>query len=524
MSDSPDKEMTANEFHQFQEIVANVLGARQAFFRQFDNNQKDLYDECGYESTDSLQNEDYLNQFERNPIANRVVQVAPTECWKVLPTIFESEDQNVDTPFEKAFADLPKQLQDGSYYQPSEPSEGSPVWDMLSKADILSGIGQYGGIFLGFDDGKDLNKPVKAKTGRKLLFMQPLDANRMRVNKFNHDVTSPRYGAPEEYLVTFGTANIGDSSVNSVSGSINRVHWTRVLHLADNTLGNPWLGLPRMLPVWNRLKDCEKLFGGSAEMYWKGAFPGLSFETHPQLGGDVEINQVEVKQSVQNYFSKLQRYLALTGMTAKSLAPQVVDPKVQIDVQVDAICIQLRVPKRVFIGSERGELSSTQDEKMWDERLVYRQKTYLTPYMIVPFVNRLIQFGVLPKPKSFGVTWPDMDSLTDTEKATIAVQRTQALGQFTQDDIEPTVPLMEFLTLILKMRKGDAISIVNAATKLKSNSALRISTKPEPKLPALAGGKSPAKVKSAGAKQERNPVTKVKQQAKRGPVKSQQPR
>jgi hypothetical protein len=211
-------------------------------------------------------------------------------------------------------------------------------------------------------------------------------------------------------------------------------------------------------------------------------------------------------------------------MTAKTLAPQVVDPTPQMERTIDAICIQCRCPKRIFVGSERGELASTQDELMWDERLVYRQMMYLTPNMIVPFINRLIRFGVLPKPIKFSVTWPDMNSLTDMEKADISVKRTMALGQYTVDDVEPSVPFMEFLTLVLKMRKGDAISIVNAAKRLKANKGERITAKPEPKVAGLTGGKSSTATKKPLAKQEGKPSTRVKQQATKGKLKSQQPR
>lgn len=515
-----DMEMSVNEFNRFEEMVANVLSVRQSFFRGYDVSSENLYEECGYKQTNELQVEDYMHAFERNPIANRVVSLYPTECWKVLPSVFESEDANSKTPFEKAFEKVGKNLMEQSYYEASETSEGNPMWDILSKSDINCGIFKFGGVLLGFGDGRELKLPVKRKEGLKLLFMRSLDPTMLRVSKVEQRVNNPRYGQPIEYLVTLGTAD----GLPGIGGTQVKVHWDRILHQADNTMGNPWLGIPRCQPVWNRLHDCEKLYGCAPEMYWKGGFPGISFETHPQLGGDVEINQTEIKQSVQNYFKKLQRYMALTGMTAKSLAPQVVDPTPQMERTLDAICVQVRCPKRIFIGSERGELASTQDEKMWDERLVYRQMMHLTPNMIVPFVNRLIKFGVLPKPRKFSVTWPDMDSLTDNEKAEIAVKRTMALGQYTQDDIEPAVPFMEYLTLVLKLRKGDAISIVNAAKRLKVNKAERITAKPEPKVSGFSSGKSPAKITKALRKQESNPGTRIKQQATKGRLKSQQPR
>jgi hypothetical protein len=112
----------------------------------------------------------------------------------------------------------------------------------------------------------------------------------------------------------------------------------------------------------------------------------------------VTIDKADVRNQIENYVNSLQRYLALTGMSAKTLAPQVSDPSSQIDKHLEAICIQLGIPKRIFMGSERGELASSQDDASWNDRLKARQQGYITPRIIVPFVDRLIAVGVLPEP------------------------------------------------------------------------------------------------------------------------------
>jgi hypothetical protein len=148
-------------------------------------------------------------------------------------------------------------------------------------------------------------------------------------------------------------------------------------------------------------------------MYWRGAFPGISLETHPQLGGDVKF-PAGIRQTMSNYMDGLQRYLALTGVSAKTLAPQVVDPTPQIEVQIQAICIKMGIPKRIFEGSERGELASSQDSSAWNGRIRARQDNYLTPRLIVPFIDRLIAVGVLPEPKA-DTTKASKDELLDEE-------------------------------------------------------------------------------------------------------------
>jgi len=220
-----------------------------------------------------------------------------------------------------------------------------------------------------------------------------------------------------------------------------------------------------MQPVYNRLVDLRKLYGGSAEMYWKGAFPGLAIETHPQLGGDVVIDSAAMKTQMEQYMNGLQRYLSLVGQSANSLAPQVVDPTSHINTQIEAICVRLGIPKRIFMGSERGELASSQDDSTWNDRLRHRQSMFITPRLIVPFVDRLITFGVLPEPKSYYVKWPDLEALTEQEQATVAVTKTEALTKYSSGGGESIMIVLDFLTKILGMEQGEAEAVVEAATE-----------------------------------------------------------
>jgi hypothetical protein len=211
------------------------------------------------------------------------------------------------------------------------------------------------------------------------------------------------------------------------------------------------------------LYDLIKLYSGSAEMYWRGAFPGLSLETHPQLGGEVTLDKDATKDMMEDYMNGLQRYLAMEGITAKSLAPQVVDPTPQIDTQIEAICIQIGVPKRIFTGSERGELASSQDAKSWAGRMKNRQETYLTPRIIVPFIDRLILLGILPIPTGFSIEWPDMFSLSDDDKATIAAKRTEALAKYIMGDVQQIITPFDYLTRELGYSDDEAQEIIDTA-------------------------------------------------------------
>jgi len=467
--------------------------------------RRNVEDEAGLPRlTEIITTDLYQQLYDREAIATRVVEVLAKECWQVQPLVYEAEDAESRTAFEEAWDVLAQDLRGESFYQDEM---GSPVWEYLLRADILSGIGQFGLILLGLDDGQDMSSPAfepawlkgqqttalpqgteaqyfqqfqsagsfrptggngKASTRkpdqRRLLFLRVFPESLVEVTQSEANPFSPRFGQPVMYKVTFNDPSAQTSGIGLAPATLN-VHWTRVIHVADNLQSSEVYGVPRMRPVLNNLMGLHKLYASAPEMYWRGAFPGLSIETHPQLGGEVEISRTDMRDQMEQYMNGLQRYLALAGVSAKTLAPTVVDPKAQIDTQIEAICIELGVPVRIFKGSERGELASSQDDAAWNDRLKARQQSYLTPRLIVPFVDRLIQVGVLPEPKGYSIHWPDLTSQNEQEKATVAATRTQALAAYVGGSVEALVPPLDYLTRILGFDEEEAAAILENAAE-----------------------------------------------------------
>jgi hypothetical protein len=463
-----------------QRLVANLMMQRSEWMKSLLDSSRDIDGDCGY-PVGYINLKLYYDLYQREPIATRVVEVYPKESWQVQPSIFEDEDVETITPFEEAWDALGKQLRgEQSFYQEEE---ASVVFDFLCDADIKCGIGHYAAILLGFDDGAPLDQPIdlidagksskavqsasSSGAARRLLFMQVYPETAVRINSLEADMQSPRYGLPTEYDISmmdpleFSSLGVGTSLPSNRAS----VHWTRVVHISEYGV----LHTPRQRPVLNRLLDLRKLYGGSAEMYWRGAFPGYAIKTQPQLGADVDINREDVKQQLTDYSNALQRFLVLMGMDITALAPQVSDPSSQIDKQVEAICIQLGIPKRIFMGSERGELASSQDDAAWNDRLKQRQLGVITPRIIIPFVDRLIATRVLPRPaKGYRVSWPDLTSKSDEEKAGIATQRTQAVSVYVAGQLETTLAPMDFWTRIMGFTEDEAQSIIDNAEEVKA--------------------------------------------------------
>lgn len=438
-------------------LIRNFLTSRTAWLQKMLDPRRDIDKECGHPETVSV--EDYRKAFKRGDIAKRVVCLFPDETWSEDPQVYETEDET-ETPFETAWNELQKQI---------------PIYTFLHRADILSGIGRYGVVIIGIDDGLPLDQPVaginergegSGGQGRKLIYLRPLEEELVKISELESDTSNPRYGLPTMYEASFidpKEFQISGAGTAKTPGSV-KVHWTRVVHLADNRTNNEVFGAPRMEVVFDRLLDLKKVAGGSGEMFWKGGFPGLSLETHPNLGEDVVIDKEVTREEMEKYMNGLQRYLLSENVTAKSLLVQVADPTAHVDTQLRLIGIALGVPWRILAGSEAAQLASEQDAKAWNKRLSRRRESYLSPYVLRPFVDRLILIGVLPNPaQGYIVFWGDLNSLNSVQQAEIANTRSTAMAKYVQSGADMLMAPRQYLITILGMTEKEADTIIAEA-------------------------------------------------------------
>jgi len=129
------------------------------------------------------------------------------------------------------------------------------------------------------------------------------------------------------------------------------VHWSRIIHVAYEADENPLVGTPKMQSVFNALLDLFKVSGGSAEMFYRGGFPGYVFN----MGDGESLSDPDIddmKKQITNYTNSMQRYLRLRNVTVTGLAQQIADPKNQQDAIFNLISAGTGIPKRILTGSE----------------------------------------------------------------------------------------------------------------------------------------------------------------------------
>lgn len=461
------------------DMVRNVL-TRSQFFRQLVDQRRDIDKECGYPL--EITTEEYKYKFKRGDIASRVVSLYPEACWAEPPLIYETEDEE-ETEFERRWNRLQGRFR---------------LHSLLQRADRLSGIGRFGIILLGINDDQTLDKPVagldamgqrqtQEGTNYKLLYLRTFDESFVRVMRLEEDVKNPRYGLPVEYEIQFALEQMENGSpINpgmgaGTNGSVTttkKVHWHRVIHLADNKASDEVYGMPRMQVVYDRLLDLKKIAGGSGEMFWKGGFPGLSLETPltDPSGVAIELDVEATKEQVLAYQEGLQRHLALQGVEAKSLQPNVADPSSHLEVQIRLVSIGLACPWRVLMGAETGQLASGQDMVAWNKRMNNRREDYVTPQVIRPFIDRLIVLGVLPFPEGdepveleegeppapqYIVHWTDLNTPSDEEKATVAEKRTNAMSKYVAGGVDQLIAPKHYLVNVIGFSDQEAEAMLD---------------------------------------------------------------
>ena len=328
---------------------------------------------------------------------------------------------------------------------------------------LLGTDAQYFGPHLGQSE-TPAGEPSKKR--RKLLFMRPYDESLVQVVRWEWNVNNPRFGHPVMYRVTLNDPREATSGVGLPLATVF-VHWTRVVHVADNKLSSDVLGKPALQQVLNNVLGLRKIYHGDPEAYWRGCFTILTMETHPQLGGDVDMDVSAIKDDLEQMQNGSQRTGVGRGLTLKSTAPTVVDPTPHVQVQLTAICVKIGVPTRVFMGSEQGKLAADQDTDSHDDRMDGVRQHHCIPDLIVPLVDRLIMLGVLPEPETYMVRTPEYDDSTDKEKADIGLVNTQMVSAYVAGGVEAMIPPEQFMTSekFLGMSSEEAEAALDAAEK-----------------------------------------------------------
>jgi len=375
----------------------------------------------------------YRARYQRNGVASRVVEAKPQSTWRGGGELVEDDDPKVITDFEKAWYELDGRLK---------------VWNMFERADILAGLGRYAVVLIGAPGNFEM--PLQRVRTQDVFYLSPFAEEDAPISEFVTSSVDPRFGQALFYELRRVTNRA--SGVGTVGAPVGtRVHWSRCLHIADGLLDDTVYGYPRLERVWNLLDDLEKCTGGGSEAFWKRADRGLQFDLDKEMDLS-EPEKARMKTEIEQYTNELKRILTTRGVTVNELGSDVASFKEPAAAIIDQIAASVGIPQRILMGSEAGHLASTQDQENWAQRIRDRRRQYAEPLIVNPFVDRLIEWGALPKPKEYRVRWSELESLGDGDRAKIA----SILAKANKDQGEEIITSDEIRDRILGLgaRKG----------------------------------------------------------------------
>lgn len=438
------------EFNQlFSQFMANasLITERQNAFGQYGQmyeGNRDVPKAAGYNLTRTF--DDYNAKYTYQGVAQRIVNAPGDAIWQDPPTLTDGKD--TDTPFINTW----NKLVNFGANDTNEISDQKSIWHYCKRIDHLSGVGKHGGLVVGIDDGAiSFKEPLRKNATKKIekfLYLSPYDEANIEVAKIGDKPNSRRFSLPEMYnLVPNADLNIqsSESTLSSTSEG-TKIHWTRVIHVAEGLKNNEIFGTPRLEPVYNLLDDLLKVTAATGESAWQMMTKGLIASTKD--GFTLPADTTNIREAMETFMNELTRVLELQGMDVTLTTGEIVDPSGVIKAIISLISATTGIPQRILLGSEAGHLASDQDEKAWAKKVMSRQINFAETVILRPLISRLIYVGILPAPTSgsYIVHWPSQLILTDLEKADVLQKEMSAMASAVSPDL---LPLVTFLKIEL---------------------------------------------------------------------------
>ena len=379
---------------------------------------RDVNGVLGYD--DVVTTQQYRDWYARGGIAGRCVDLIPKAVWQGDGELIEDQDPEVTTQFEQAWYDL---------------NDKHQIWSTLQRAHIQAENCSFSVLLIGA--GGDWTQELpRARVTKDLLYIEPFGGGvasdqtgarkatvatgaDVMIAEWDENVRSERFGQPIAYRL---------KRTNFVSAEFEKpVHWTRVIHIpAEGFVDDKVFGPPALEGVWNYLQDLVKCVGGGSETSWLAGYPGMHMDIDkdmawpgltPELQAANAQAQIDaMKAKAEEYKHQLTRWLMTRGVEVKMLQGKAVDFSANADTLITLIAGTRGIPKRILVGSERGELASGQDRQNFADIVNYCRTSYAHPIILRPFIERLIQYNYLPKPKEWVPKWPESGGMSFTEK------------------------------------------------------------------------------------------------------------
>lgn len=387
-----------------------MLQARQRYASShggMDAKRTNAWDAFGWKQ--DLEFHDFYRLWERGSLAHGAIGRVNGKCWQDEPEVIEgepSETKRPPTAWEKAFKAFAKKVK---------------LWEAVREGDLRRTVGAYSGLILQIADGKTWNQPVRGRAARKLVKIIPAWEGQLTASAWGTDERdSETFGLPTMY--TFRENDVGCDLNPSAAGYAGRnleIHPDRVIILGDIVSG-----VPMLRAAYNDFSNIEKILGGSGESFLKNASRQLA------INFDREVNLIDIAtahgvkpdalktifdQVTNGLNSGIDQTVVTQGAQVTPLVATVPDPQQHFNAALMSAAASIMIPVMVWIGSQTGERSSTEDQKDWANTMQGRRVHTLSSD-IETIVAHLMRLALIAPMELTSVVWSDLSESTQKEK------------------------------------------------------------------------------------------------------------
>lgn len=357
--------------------------------------KRDLFTALGYKK--KLEFEDFYRRYKRGGIARRIVTFLPKRAWSGQVEIFDDPEPDTITPFQSRIEYLFKSLK---------------IKSRLKKAHVLAMLGRYSCILIGPGRG---GLDTELKSG-PITYLTPLSERRCVIKEKDKSINSDRFGLPLLYTIP---PMEGENDKELI------VHHSRIIHIARDPLENDVTGDPILESIWNDLDDLYKISGGGAESRWRNSRL-LHIKLDPKYKASPG-SEKKLQENIDEMRHGQRDTLKTKGVDIESIATSGSSFAEDQSAKLDLIAGTIDLPKRRLMGSERGDMASSQDAQHENETVSAERDECAEP-MLRELIDRFISIGVVPEPINgeYEVAWPEEDTMTENESAELVNQLADA--------------------------------------------------------------------------------------------------
>jgi len=348
-----------------------------------------------------ISNADLIFAVKREPVANRVV-------FRVAHDIFDNWFEAVEV------------AKEGQKPDPEFNKKVQTALSLLNAKTVFTQAAAFERLFgwsiiiIGFvDHGKSLQDEVEEPQEiRDLEVYSPLEVS-VQSSDEEKDPNSPRFGLPILYTVNRG------SGVQQ-----EKVHFSRVIHLATRLLDHPYKGLSILEAIYDDLTVWRNIRWGMGQTMFRygSGFPDIELEgaNKPQIDAFIASKQMEGVNARTYFVHSEKQRLEFKGLEGRAL-----DPESYCKNIMESLSTGTNIPTAILRGAQAGALTGSEVNEREYFKIISDEQSLYEP-AIWQLIDLLIETGQIPEVEDYEIKWLGGFEINEVDKSVADLNRARA--------------------------------------------------------------------------------------------------